>query len=314
MLLVGTGSGMYRLSRAGEAMAFGLEGESVGAVGVVDNRVFAGVRGKGLLRSDDAGHTWATVLGGVDVRSVATRSDGAVYVGASPVAVYRSTDGGASFEELPHVRALPSYPGWNFPNPPHQGNVRGLALGRAAAYAAVEVGGVIASQDDGDTWSERREGLHPDVHTVVCASGGGADLLYAATGQGFFRSRDAGGSWEAADNGLRTLYLAPVAVHPQRPELAFTSGTEGRPRYWRGREGGARATIYRTTDGACSWEVVEDGMPGAVEVLAVDPEQPDTVYAGMGDGGVLMSEAQGASWRVLAQGLPPVHRLAFMPV
>lgn len=313
MLLAGTGSGIYGLSPSGEATAFALEGEGVGAVGVVGGTVLAGVRGKGLLRSDDGGRTWAAVLEGIDVRSIATRSDGTVYVGASPVALYHSTDGGGSFEELSQVRALPGYPGWNFPNPPHQGNVRGLALGRTAAYAAVEVGGVIASQDDGKTWSEMREGLHPDVHTVACAPVDGPDLLYAATGQGFFRSRDAGVSWEAADNGLRTLYLTPVAVHPQRPELAFTAGTEGRPRYWRGREGGARATIYRTTDGACSWEVVEDGLPGAVEVLAVDPERPDTVYAGTGDGKVLVSDSQGASWRMLAQGLPPVHRFAFMP-
>ena len=56
------------------------------------------------------------------------------------------------------------------------------------------------------------------------------------------------------------------------------------------------------------------GLPSTlasmVFVLATDPEEPDTVYAGTGDGQVLVSRSLGDSWSVLAEGLSPVKALA----
>ena len=173
---------------------------------------------------------------------------------------------------------------------------------------------MIASRDGGNTWVELREGLHLDVHAIACTPGEGADVLHAVTGQGFFRSQDAGRTWESACIGFASLYLAPLAVHPDRPKVLLTAATQGRPRYWRGRTGGACATIYRSENGGTTWEAVMGGLPetlpGAVEVLAVEPGDVDTVYAGTADGKVLVSRSLGNSWSVLAEGLPPVHALA----
>lgn len=112
-----------------------------------------------------------------------------------------------------------------------------------------------------------------------------------------------------------SLYLAPLAVHPTHPEVVFIAATQGRPRYWRGRDGGARATIYRTLDGGDTWQPAMGGLPetlpGAVSVLAINPAEPDTVYAGTADGRLLAGEELGTRWRTLEDGLPPVHGLAF---
>jgi hypothetical protein len=50
---------------------------------------------------------------------------------------------------------------------------------------------------------------------------------------------------------------------------------------------------------------------GAVDALAIDPSQPDAIYAGTSDGQVLVSTALGDSWRILAEGLPPVLDFTF---
>ncbi len=182
-------------------------------------------------------------------------------------------------------------------------------------YAGVEVGGVIVTRDGGDSWAELREGLHIDVHSLASAPGE-SDVLYAATGRGFFRSHNAGVSWESACENLRALYMVPLAVHPQDPRLLFTAAADGRPRYWRERPEGAASTIYRSTNGGTSWESVMGGLPQsldcAVDVLAVDPQEHDTIYAGTADGKVLISRSLGDSWSILAQDIPQVNALAVL--
>ncbi len=322
MLLAATGSGVYGFSRAGsngwEASLKALEGEDVTAVAASEGRLVATPRGKGLQQSSDGGKAWTLLLEGPNARSLAFGPDGALYLGGDPAAIYKGR--GNHFEELTGIRALPSLPSWNFPNPPHLGNIHSLAFGqrdRETIYAAVEVGGVIVSNDGGESWVERREGIHLDVHAIASAPGEEEDVLYTATGQGFFRSRNAGVSWESCCDGLASLYLAPLAVHPTRPETVFTAATEGRPRYWRAREGGARCTVYRSHDGGGLWQPamggLPDTLPGAVSVLAIDPADPDTVYGGTSDGKLLAGEDLGAKWRTLAEGLPPVHGIALAP-
>ena len=267
----------------------------------------------GVYESDDGALSWRTVLEGVDARCVAFGADGTVYVGTYPAGVLRRAPEG-EFEPLEALRELPSYGGWNFPVAPHLPNVRGIAPSARApgtVYAAVEVGGVIGTVDRGDSWAELREGLQPDVHSLACVPGE-PDTLYAATGVGFYRSLDAGLSWEAACEGLETLYSVPLAVHPSQPDVLMTAAANSRPRTWRTRDEGADAKLYRSTDGATTWEPVMDGLPerlvAAVDALAIDGD--GTAYAGLADGRVLVGPALGASWSVLAQGLPRVTALA----
>jgi hypothetical protein len=283
-------------------------------------RLLASVRGQGVYQSSDAGSTWAPLFDGIDARCVAVAPEGTVYVGAYPAAVYRCLEPGDPFEELAGVRSLPSYPSWNFPVPPHIGQVISLAPSatqRHMLYAGVEVGGIIRTADEGQSWEEFHEGLHLDVHTLASAAIDEADVLYTATGQGFFRSTDRGVSWESCCEGLDSLYMVPLVVHPQDPRLLITAATRGRPRYWRDRPEGAASTIYRSTDGGTRWEPSMDGLapalPGQVEVLAVDRADPDVVYGGTLDGTVLGSQDRGQSWAVLAEGLAPVQALAVIP-
>jgi photosystem II stability/assembly factor-like uncharacterized protein len=322
MLAVGTDKGVYTFASRGktwELRASALEEAAINGLAAVggDGGLAASARHKGVYGSEDAGKSWRPLLEKVDAWCVAQAPDGALYAGVNPAGLYRSRSAGEEWEDLEAVKTLPSYQSWTFPVSPHIANMHSLAFSprdHRTVYAGVEVGGVIASPDSGDTWEELREGLHLDIHTLASAPGE-EDILYTATGRGFFRSHDAGVTWESAGQGLRSIYLVPMAVHPRDPRILFTAASMGRPRYWR-RPEGAAATIYRSVDGGDKWEPVMSGLPstlkGMVAVLAMDPVEPDRVYAGTSDGQVLVSGALGDSWQVLAQGLPPVHALAGM--
>ena len=318
MLAVGTDDGIRVFDRHGSSWRPGpaaLEGVAVTQIAVERGRpahLLASTR-SGVYESDDGAASWRLALDGVDARSVAFDADGTAYVGTYPAGVWRRAPNGA-FEVLDALRELPAYGGLTFPVAPHLPNVRGLAVSPSrtgALYAAVEVGGVMGTVDSGESWAELREGLQPDVHSLACVEGP-LDRLYAATGVGFYRSRDAGAIWEAACEGLDELYSVPLAVHPDEPGTVFTAAARSRPRTWRTRPEGADAKIYRSTDGADTWEPVMYGLPdtltAAVDALAVDGD--GTAYAGLADGRVLAGPSLARSWSVLAEGLGRVTALA----
>ena len=318
MLAVGTDDGIRVFVRDGTSWRpgpVGLEGVAITQIAIERGRPahLLAASHTGVYESGDGAASWRLALDGVDARSAVFDADGTAYVGTYPAGVWRRAPEG-EFEALGALRELPTYGGWTFPVAPHLPNVRGIAVSptrTGAVYAAVEVGGVMGSVDRGESWAELREGLQPDVHSVACVEGP-ADRLYAATGVGFYRSHDAGASWEAACEGLDELYSVPLAVHPGEPGTVFTAAARSRPRTWRTRPEGADAKIYRSTDGADTWEAVMDGLPdtltAAVEALAVDGE--GTAYAGLADGRVLAGPSLAESWSVLAEGLGRVTALA----
>ena len=319
MLAVGTDDGIRIFAGNGGSWQPGpaaLEGVAVTQIAVDPARAshLLVASRSGVYESDDGAASWRLALEGVDARAVVFDTDGTVYVGTYPAGVRRRAPEGA-FEVLDALRDLPTYGGWSFPGAPHLPLVRGLAVSprrTGTVYAAVEVGGVMGSADRGDSWAELIEGLQPDVHSVACVEEGLADRLYAATGVGFYRSHDAGLSWEAACDGLDELYSVPLAVHPGQPGTVFTAAARSRPRTWRTRDEGADAKIYRSTDGATTWEAVMGGLPdtlvAAVDALAVDGD--GTAYAGLSDGRVLVGPSLAESWSVLAEDLGRVTALA----
>ena len=286
--------------------------------GAGPGRIAVGTFSDGAHESVDGGQTWAHVLENTHVWSAAFAKDGSLYLGVEPAGIYRRRAGEELLEPLSSVTQLPTYSTWNFPTSPYMPNIRWLTFSAErpeTVYAGVEVGGVLRSDDAGGAWKELREGLHLDVHGVAVASGD-EDVLYAATGRGFYRSHDRGDTWHAPSDGFNGIYLVPIAAHAQRSEVVFSASTVGRPRYWRDRDEGAAATVYRTTDGGTTWKAVlgepPDTLPAAVEALLMDPDAPDTVYAGTVDGKVFAGESLGESWSVVAEELPPVRALAIL--
>ena len=92
---------------------------------------------------------------------------------------------------------------------------------------------------------------------------------------GFYKSTDAGASWRILNTGLHDLYVEVIAPHPHDP-LVIYIGTEG--------------GVHKSTNGGETWQCQREGFPplqqhnfsAPIGALAIDPQQPDTLYAGIG--------------------------------
>ena len=218
---------------------------------------------------------------------------------------------------------------WRQIGPPRAGRARALAGVPSQPnvfYIGFDNGGVWRSTDYGSTW----EPLFDDQPTgsigaiAVAASdpniiyvGTGAGIIRPdlATGDGIYKSTDAGKTWTHL--GLRDSQMtAQIEVDPHDPNRLFVASL-GHP-YGPNPERG----IYRSTNGGASFEKVlyKDEYTSGNDVR-IDPTDPNTVYAtlwqqqqgfyengafGGTDGGIFKSTDGGTTWKKLAGGLPPI--------
>lgn len=126
------------------------------------------------------------------------------------------------------------------------------------APTGVEVGGVHRSDDRGETWSERRDGLADDVHHVLVR-----DLTeyLASCGDGLYRTRDVGERWTRLDDGLSRRYFREAIEHDGR---LYAAAARSAPGTWQGTPG-ADAGLFVSNDDGDSFRRVS--YPGEPQVL-----------------------------------------------
>jgi len=204
--------------------------------------------------------------------------------------------------------------------------VPGTATRPTALYVGFDNGGLWRTTDYGANWvplfddqptsSIGAIGIaasNPDV--IYVGTGGGIIRPDLATGDGMYKSADAGRSWTHL--GLReTQMIAQVAVDPTNPDRLFVAAL-GHP-YGPNAERG----IFRSTDGGRTFEKVlyRDEYTSGNDVV-IDPRNPNTVYAALwpqqqafweggdftaGAGGIFKSSDGGTTWSPLAEGLPAI--------
>jgi photosystem II stability/assembly factor-like uncharacterized protein len=141
-----------------------------------------------------------------------------------------------------------------------------------------------------------------------------ASTLYAGTSAGVFKSTDGGASWNASRNGLPAYFpVFALAINPQSPSTLYA-----------GIYGGG---VFESLDSSASWSAANNGLASrsAIEhgmantlvmALAINPQNPSTLYAATRGGGVFESLDGGVSWSAINNGLPPnlwVSALAINP-
>lgn len=242
MLIVGSDDGLYRIDALqNDADAEATKLADTGRV--LRLRQFDALDGlfaattTGLVHSPD-GETW-TDLGVPEekVYAVGATPDGErLFAGTRPAKVYAASVGGRgdgsgldpdalTWTECDGFQDLPSRDSWRLPRHENLAQVKDVHVHPDAperVVAGVEVGGVHASADGGETWAERRgEGagsdgaasgaVHDDVHELHIVD---RDTWAAATGRGLYLTRDAGTAWERLDGGVDQGYFrAAFAVH-----------------------------------------------------------------------------------------------------
>jgi hypothetical protein len=315
VLLAATGDAVARIE--GGEVALALAGTGAQCVAVdprAPERVYAGTRGAGLWRSGNGGRSWEDAgLPQREVFSVAVGPvDGAVYAGCEPSMLFVKRDG-SGWRELDALRRIPSAPTWSFPPRPWTSHVRWIAPSPRDAgllLVGIELGGLMLSDDGGETWLDHRPGAQRDVHSLVWHPHV-PGRAYEAGGGGAAWSVDEGRTWRRADEGRDRHYTWAVAVDPDDADCWFVSASPGP--FHAHRPGRAHAFVYRRR-GDAPWEALAGGLPQPLDAMPYALALAGwTLYAGIADGRIYASADRGDTWEALrlsGEPLPGVVALA----
>ena len=215
----------------------------------------------GVYRSTDGGATWHAWMDGLTVRHtrwMACRGD-RVFVGTEPASIFVRGAAGSAWRECTGVAALRDQHRWSLPYSPEAGCVRGFAFHGSRAYAAVEVGGALRSDDGGESWSlcagssgnpsmsvSPASSFYPDVHSIEVHPSS-PDLVYAPDGGGFYRSMDGGGTWQLCYD----CYVRAAWIDPADAEHIILGPADGVS---------SNGRIEESRDGGRSWSKASHGL------------------------------------------------------
>jgi hypothetical protein len=245
-----------------------------------------------------------------------------VYAGVEDAALFRSTDGGASWHELAGLREQGSGPQW-------QPGAGGMCLHTIVLdpqhpdriFVAISAAGVFRTDDGGLSWRPVNKGLLSDGIPSPAAEVGHCvhnlamhpsrpDTLFMQKHWDVMRSDDAGENWREVSGDLPTDFGFPITVHAHEPETVYvvpiTSDSHHFPP-------DGKLRVYRSRSGGNEWEALTDGLPQQdcyVNVLrdamAVDTLPECGVYFGTTGGQVYASANAGDSWAPIVRDLPAV--------
>ncbi|GAA2471872.1 WD40/YVTN/BNR-like repeat-containing protein [Winogradskya humida] len=345
-LAIGTRKGLFLASSDDDRRSWRLSsahfpGTAVYAVAFDTSRpvprLLAGIDsshfGPTVTVSDDYGATWQEpdhaplafpTDTGVAVERVwqITPAGPVVWAGTQPSALWRSTDGGLTYEL---VRGL-----WDHPHRPDWGaGFGGQAIHTILPHpddarkvlVAMSTGGVYRTSDGGETWAPANRGIKayflPDpwpefgqcVHKVA-RDAADPDSYYAQNHHGVYRTTDGGDSWQSIAATLPADFGFTMVTHPARGGTiwSFPLVSDGR------REPvDLRCRVFRSTDAGDTWQPQHQGLPDDPyypvvlrDAMCTDNATTAGVYFGSRAGEVYASRDEGETWSTVAAHLPDV--------
>ncbi|MBI1377844.1 MAG: exo-alpha-sialidase [Frankiales bacterium] len=350
LLAIGTRKGLW-LARSDDRRTWTIEGphflaQEIAAVAVDTRRepvrLLAGIQsmhwGPTVTYSDDLGATWHEPAKGAIAfpddtgaalarvwqlqPDTAGRPD-VVWAGCEPTSLWRSDDGGESFQL---VRGLWDHPHREKWEPGFGGAAVHTVLPHPdtdEVLVAMSTGGVYVSDDGSEGWTPRNKGISayffPDpypefgqcVHKVA-ADAASPDVLYAQNHHGVYRSDDRGRQWSSIAEGLPSDFGFVALASPITPGTAWVIPLEADARRV---PPGGRLRVHRTRDGGATWSESASGLPDDAwtvtlrDAACVDAADPTGVYLGTRDGSVYASADDGETFALVAEHLPDVLSL-----
>ncbi|MBV8066734.1 MAG: exo-alpha-sialidase, partial [Candidatus Eremiobacteraeota bacterium] len=357
-VLVGTRKGAFIMTADGKRQDWKIDGPHfagweiyhVKASPADTNRLYASQTsswfGQIVQRSDDGGRTWTPV----DNRFVYDGTPGThlwydgtphpwefarvwhfepspadpdlLYAGVEDAALFHSTDGGRSWQELAGLRTHPSAGSW-------QPGAGGMCLHtilldpqrHGRMFVAISAAGAFRSDDGGTTWRPINKGLKSNsipqqeaevghcVHRIAMHRSN-PNVLFMQKHWDVMRSDDAGDSWREVSGNLPTDFGFPIDVHAHEPETIYVVPIKSDSEHF---PIDGRLQVYRSRTGGDEWEALTSGLPQQncyVNVLrdamAVDSLDSCGIYFGTTGGQVYVSADSGDSWTAIVHDLPPV--------
>ena len=245
-----------------------------------------------------------------------------VYAGVEDAALFRSTDGGQTWQEIPGLRRHESAPSWQ----PGAGGMclHTILLDRNDTdriIVAISSAGTFRSDDAGTTWRPVNRGLRSEQLPNPTAEVGHCvhrlalhrsrpDVLFMQKHWDVMRSDDGGASWHEVSGNLPSDFGFPIDVHAHEPDTIYVVPIKSDSEHYPP-EGKLR--VYRSRTGGGEWEALTKGLPQRdcyVNVLrdamAVDSLEACGVYFGTTGGQVYASHDAGDSWAPIVRDLPAV--------
>jgi hypothetical protein len=245
-----------------------------------------------------------------------------VYAGVEDAALFRSTDGGQTWQELAGLRGHGTGPGW------HPG-AGGMCLhtilldpsNPGRIFVAISAAGAFRTDDAGKTWRPINRGLKsqyiPDpnaevghcVHHIAMHRSR-PSVLFMQKHWDVMRSDDAGESWQEVSGNLPTDFGFVIDVHAHEPDTIYVVPIKSDSEHYPPK---GKLRVYRSRTGGNEWEALTKGLPQRncyVNVLrdamAVDSLDSCGVYFGTTGGQVFASADAGDTWAPIVRYLPAV--------
>ncbi|GAC1324666.1 MAG: hypothetical protein NVSMB13_06450 [Mycobacteriales bacterium] len=245
-----------------------------------------------------------------------------VFAGVEDAALFRSVDGGGSWQELSGLRGHGSGPHW-------QPGAGGMCLhtivldpsNTERMYVAISAAGAFRTDDAGKTWLPINRGLHsegiPDpeaevghcVHRIAIHPSR-PDTLFMQKHWDVMRSDAAGANWREISGNLPSDFGFPIQVHAHEPETVYVVPITSDSLHYPPEN---KLRVYRSRTGGEEWEPLTAGLPQGdcyVNVLrdamAVDSLDECGVYFATTGGQVYGSADAGDSWTPIVRDLPAV--------
>ena len=349
LLCIGTQKGLFLARSEDDRKSWQISAPhfpmtAVYAVGVDPSsdrpRLLAGVSsshfGPTIAVSEDLGATWTepdapplafpasagVALDRVWQFAADPSTPGVIYAGTQPSALFRSEDGGRSFDLVTGLWDHPHRSSWGagfggqavhtiLPHPGHPDRL----------LVAMSTGGVYRSFDRGASWSPANKGIkayfYPDpwpefgqcVHKVAGDSGN-PERLYAQNHHGVYRSDNWGDDWESIAAGLPTDFGFTMVAHPSKPDVIYSFPVEADSRRY---PPDFRCRVYRSADAGSTWEALHSGLPDSDfypvvlrDAMCADDSAVAGIYFGTRSGEVFGSADEGDTWSLVAEHLPDV--------
>jgi photosystem II stability/assembly factor-like uncharacterized protein len=357
-VLVGTRKGAFVLTSDGKREKWDISGPHFGGWEIYHlkgspadpSRLYAsqstGWFGQQIQRSDDGGKTWQPVGNEFSYDGVpgthqwydgtphpwefarvwhlepSLHDPDTVYAGVEDAALFKSTDGGASWHELSGLRTHRTGANW-------QPGAGGMCLhtilldpvNEGRVFAAISSAGAFRSDDDGKTWQPVTKGLRSDfmpepeaeighcVHRIAMHPAR-PDVLFMQKHWDVMRSDDAGENWYEISGDLPTDFGFPISVHAHEQDTVYVVPITSDSLHY---PPDARLRVYRSRTGGNEWEPLTAGLPQQdcyVNILrdAMDIDTLDEcgVYFGTTGGQVYASSDSGDNWSPIVRDLPSV--------
>jgi len=245
-----------------------------------------------------------------------------VYAGAEDAALFRSTDGGKTWQELSGLRRHPSGASW-------QPGAGGMCVHTVVQdpknpdrlFIAISAAGVFRSDDGAKSWLPKNKGLqsqyipNPTAETGHCVHriamhSSRPNVLFMQKHWDVMRSDDGGDSWREVSGNLPSDFGFPIAVHSHEPETVFVVPIKSDSEHF---PPDGKLRVYRSRSGGNEWEALTNGLPQKdcyVNVLrgamSVDSLDGCGIYFGTTGGQVYASADGGNKWTPIVRDLPAV--------